>query len=89
MGDLPHFLESHKAPRFSFSPDSTFPVCVGEKGIAEAEVDLGALDGGLLSLSGGNVTNSVADRAEAVLAPELTAARDAAPSTPSSCWRAG
>ena len=79
MGDLPHYLESHKAPRFSFSPDSEFPVCVGEKGIAEAEVDLGELDGGLLALTGGNVTNSVADRAEAVLAPELTDAINALP----------
>lgn len=66
MGDLPHFLKSHPAPRFSFSPDSAFPVCIGEKGIAEVEIGLGTLDAGLLSLHGGIVTNAVADRAEAV-----------------------
>lgn len=71
MGDLPHFLASHAAPRFSFSPDSVFPVCVGEKGIAEIEINLGALDAGLLSLKGGIVSNAVADTAEAVLDPSL------------------
>lgn len=71
MGDLPHFLQSHAAPRFSFSPDSAFPVCIGEKGIAEVEIDLGKPDAGLLSLRGGIVTNAVADSAEAVLDASL------------------
>lgn len=73
MDDLPHFFETHRAPRFSFSPDSVFPVCIGEKGIAEVDIRLGALDAGLLSLGGGSVTNSVADRAEAVFATERRA----------------
>lgn len=77
MHDLPHYLETHRAPRFSFSPDSVFPVCIGEKGIAEVDLDLGALDGGLLSLRGGNVTNSVADRAEAAFAADMRAAVEA------------
>ncbi len=73
MDDLPHYLESHRPPRFSFSPDSTFPVCIGEKGIARLAFDLGAADGGLVSLCGGIVTNSVADRAEAAFLPEKCA----------------
>jgi succinyl-diaminopimelate desuccinylase len=70
MDDLPHYLETRKAPRFSFSPDSEFPVCIGEKGIAQLLFDLGVADGGLVSIRGGIVTNSVADHAEAAFLPE-------------------
>ncbi|MBR6739989.1 MAG: Sapep family Mn(2+)-dependent dipeptidase [Clostridia bacterium] len=75
MGDLPHFLESRPAPDFTFTPDSTYPVCVGEKGIAALEFTIGKTDGGLISVNGGTVSNAVADLAEAVIAktdlPEL------------------
>ncbi len=67
MSDLPHFLESHKAPFFSFTPDSEFPVCCGEKGIGKANVRFENVLCKLESISGGTVTNAVAGKAQAVV----------------------
>ncbi len=67
MNDLPYFLKSHKAPFFSFTPDSTFPVCTGEKGIGKANFALGAKLENIVEMSGGTVTNAVAGKATAIL----------------------
>lgn len=67
MNDLPYFLKSHKPPFFSFTPDSEFPVCCGEKGIGKINI---CFDGGLdklISISGGTVTNAVAGKATATV----------------------
>lgn len=67
MNDLPYFLKSHKPPFFSFTPDSEFPVCCGEKGIGKINV---VFDEGLdkiVSISGGTVTNAVAGKATATV----------------------
>ncbi len=69
MEDLPHFLEKNSAPRFSFTPDSEFPVCNGEKGIASVNIRLIPAGGDILSFAGGTVSNAVADRAELTLSP--------------------
>lgn len=63
MGDLPHFLESHKPPFFSFTPDSEFPVCCGEKGIGTVDVKFNCALSRLESISGGTVSNAVAGKA--------------------------
>ncbi len=67
MNDLPHFLETHKAPFFSFTPDSTFPVCCGEKGIGKMNFALGARLENIEEMHGGTVTNAVAGKAIATL----------------------
>lgn len=67
MNDLPHFLKSHKAPFFSFTPDSEFPVCCGEKGIGKINVSFDAGLTRLESICGGTVTNAVAGKAVAVV----------------------
>lgn len=67
MNDLPYFLKSHKAPFFSFTPDSEFPVCTGEKGIGKLDVRLAALPENIESFIGGTVTNAVAGKAVAVI----------------------
>ncbi len=67
MNDLPYFLKSHKAPFFSFTPDSEFPVCTGEKGIGKLDIRLAPLSGDLESFTGGTVTNAVAGKAVAVI----------------------
>lgn len=67
MDDLPHFLEKRRAPDFTFTPDSVFPVCCGEKGIAQIEIPLCNAGNGLISFEGGTVSNAVADRAVAIL----------------------
>lgn len=66
MDDLPHFLKTHKAPFFSFTPDSQFPVCCGEKGIGNAVCRFGGLSR-LAEISGGTVGNAVAGSARAVV----------------------
>lgn len=68
MDDLPHYLaKGYPVPKFSFTPDSAFPVCRGEKGIASFDVIFENFGSDILEFRGGNVTNAVADYAEAVL----------------------
>lgn len=67
MEDLPYFLKVRKAPFFSFTPDSVYPVCNGEKGIAEMELALGPAGDEILDISGGTASNAVADKAEILL----------------------
>lgn len=76
MDDLPHYLSLGKpVPGFSFTPDSSFPVCRAEKGIASFDVVFDSFGKDILSFKGGNVSNAVADSAEMV----LSAGADAAP----------
>ncbi len=68
MEDLPHYLaKGNPVPKFSFTPDSAFPVCRGEKGIASFNVVFGNFGSEILDFKGGNVTNAVADYAEILL----------------------
>lgn len=67
MNDLPYFLKSHKPPFFSFTPDSEFPVCCGEKGIGKINVRFDCGTEKLMSISGGTVTNAVAGKATAIV----------------------
>ncbi len=57
--DLEYFKKVRKAPWFSFTPDSTFPVCIGEKGIMSFTVCLGDADPSIAELHGGSVSNAV------------------------------
>ncbi len=58
--DLAYFSpESGRAPEFSFTPDSEYPVCIGEKGILCIDVDLGEVPDCLADISGGTVSNAV------------------------------
>ncbi len=70
MDDITYFLKSHPAPHFSFTPDGEFPVCIGEKGIAEVDLRLFELGNKIISFTGGNVSNAVADQAEIILSPD-------------------
>lgn len=72
MGDLPYYLSKKKPPYFSFTPDSGYPVCVGEKGIMGVELKLCELGKYVLSFEGGNADNSVCDYAEAVIKTDST-----------------
>lgn len=65
--DLEYFVKVRKPPMFSFTPDSEFPVCIGEKGILGVELDLGALPENIVSITGGTVSNAVPGSARAVV----------------------
>ena len=65
--DLEYFVTVRKPPMFSFTPDSDFPVCIGEKGILSVEVDLPAVTESVKAICGGTVTNAVAGSAYAIV----------------------
>lgn len=67
MGDVKYYLENNPAPDFSYTPDSMYSVCHGEKGVLQAQFSRDIAGGNLVSFKGGQITNAVADRAEAVL----------------------
>ena len=62
--DLEHFASVRKIPFFSFTPDSEYPVGIGEKGMYGFDV---VLDCGGIELSGGSAPNAVAASASAKL----------------------
>lgn len=65
--DLEYFKTVRKAPWFSFTPDSSFPVCIGEKGIMSFTVRLGKADTAIRELHGGSVSNAVPGEAHIIL----------------------
>ena len=69
--DLEYFVTVRKPPMFSFTPDSEFPVCIGEKGILAVEVDFPALPEAIYELNGGTVSNAVPGAAYAIVNTEL------------------
>ena len=71
MGDVPLYLEKNKAPDFTFTPDGSFPVCNGEKGLFSATLKSNKLTGVVKDLTGGVAFNVVPDLATAVLAMPL------------------
>ncbi|HPE95620.1 MAG TPA: Sapep family Mn(2+)-dependent dipeptidase, partial [Bacillota bacterium] len=67
MTDLPYYLSKHKPPFFSFTPDSEYPVCIGEKGIAGVEIDLCRSGDAICDINGGHADNAVCDSVNAVI----------------------
>ncbi len=65
--DLEYFVTVRKPPMFSFTPDSEFPVCIGEKSILGVEVELDGLPENIKELRGGTVSNAVPGAAYAVV----------------------
>lgn len=63
MDDLPHYLEKHAAPSFSIVPDTSFPVCHGEKGIYTADLLL-PVGEEVFGFTGGIASNVVPDKAQ-------------------------
>ncbi len=65
--DLRYFQTVRKPPMFSFTPDSEFPVCIGEKGILSVWTEFSALPECITELNGGTVTNAVPGKAYALV----------------------
>ncbi len=64
--DLEYFVTVRKPPMFSFTPDSEFPVCIGEKSILSVDIEFPDVPDGLEELQGGTVSNAVPGKAFAV-----------------------
>ena len=73
MRDIEKFLLLYKAPDFSFTPDSVFPVCYGENGLATIMVS-SEIGDDIVSLIGKTIVNSPSSYAKAVFAHELSVA---------------
>lgn len=68
MGDVRYYRQHYADPAFLITPDAEFPVCYGEKGLFDATLTSGPLDGGIIcSIEGGVATNAVPGRAEALV----------------------
>lgn len=70
MEDLEYYLERYPEPLFCFTPDATFSVICGEKGIFHAAVASAPIDvaaSRILSLDGGTAPNAIPGRAEAIV----------------------
>ncbi len=65
--DMPEFLKREKAPKWSLVPDSKFPVGYAEIGFLKAKFAIGGVGDELVEISGGEATNSVPDRAYAIV----------------------
>lgn len=70
--DLEYFVTVRKPPMFSFTPDSEFPVCIGEKGILSVEAEFGGLPASIKEIKGGTVSNAVAGKAYAIINGDYT-----------------
>lgn len=67
MEDLLAFKKENDMPAISLVPDSGYPVCYGEKGIARAHMTAKKSFRDVLALTGGEAFNVVLDRAQMTL----------------------
>lgn len=65
--DLEYYLTVRKPPIFSFTPDSEFPVCIGEKSILSVNAEFCCLPDCVKELRGGTVSNAVPGSAYAIV----------------------
>ncbi len=63
--DMDYYRGHEEIPSFGFTPDGDFPAIYGEKGILTLKLSMPLEKSGLLSASGGNAPNMVADFAKA------------------------
>ncbi|MDL2293645.1 Sapep family Mn(2+)-dependent dipeptidase [Ruminococcaceae bacterium OttesenSCG-928-D13] len=67
MSDVKYYLAHHEAPLFAFSPDASFPVCNGEKGLFNGIFHSGELDGSFAEFDTGLAANVIAAKASCLL----------------------
>ena len=65
MGDVTYYLANYKAPIFCFSPDASFPLCNGEKGIYHGRMIARVPMEKIADIRGGFAPNAIPDKAEA------------------------
>ncbi|MBR1408380.1 MAG: Sapep family Mn(2+)-dependent dipeptidase [Clostridia bacterium] len=67
MKDIDYYVEHMPMPAFSFTPDASFPVCYGEKGILGVRAKFDLRGSVLRSFVSGVASNAVPAHAEALL----------------------
>lgn len=72
MKDVEYYLANYPAPAFCFSPDASFPVCNGEKGICHGRIVSNETIGNIVEIKGGFAPNAVCDKCEAWVKSDKT-----------------
>lgn len=67
MSDVDYYIEHYPSPLFCFSPDASFPLINGEKGIYHALLTSCHTPENVLEINGGLVPNAVAAKASALV----------------------
>ncbi|MBQ5310557.1 MAG: Sapep family Mn(2+)-dependent dipeptidase, partial [Oscillospiraceae bacterium] len=67
--DIGYYRERESFPPMIFTPDGSFPIITGEKGMIRYRFD-GAITDGLISIKGGSVVNAVPEFAQTVVQSE-------------------
>lgn len=67
MQDVEYFVKNYSVPDFSMVADAAFPVCYGEKGICEIEIECTASFPRIISLQAGSASNIIPAFAEIAL----------------------
>ncbi len=67
MEDVAYYLSHYTPPLFCFTPDGSFPVCNGEKGIYHGRIVSRMPKGNILEIKGGLVANAIPGKAEALV----------------------
>ena len=67
MEDVRWYLDNYPAPLFCFSPDASFPLCNGEKGIYHGRAIAAAPCENILEIQGGFAANAIPDKASALV----------------------
>ncbi len=65
--DMQYYCKTEQLPYVGFTPDASFPVCYGEKGIAHFDLIMPKTVAGIDSISGGSAANMVPDRCKCVV----------------------
>ena len=65
MLDVEYYQEHYPDPVFCFSPDSNFPVCIGEKGIYRGRIVSKAVLNNIVDIRGGVAVNVIPSKCEA------------------------
>ena len=77
MADLTYYLAHYPAPLFCFSPDSSFPLVNGEKGIFQGRIRAKLPLGEILDIHGGVAPNVIPGKAEATVRADHLDSTDA------------
>ena len=77
MADLTYYLAHYPAPLFCFSPDSSFPLVNGEKGIFQGRIRAKLPLGEILDIHGGVAPNVIPNKAEATVRADHLDSTDA------------
>ena len=67
MEDAEYYLSHYPAPLFCFTPDGSFPVCNGEKGITHGRIISRMPKGNIFDIRGGQAANAIPGKAEALV----------------------